>query len=879
VSSESVTSGTLTFLFTDLADSTYLWEQREAEMAEAVARHDGLLGEVVARHAGKVVKFQGDGLMAVFDDADAAVRAAVEGQRELGRRSFPVPLGVRMGLCTGATRVREGDYHGQVVNRAARTAAAAHPGQILVTPTTAALLGSFGLRDLGEHRLKGLPPMRLSQVLAEGIEVEFPPLAVPSIALGVAPTTAFVGRSQELTAVQQLLSDHAVVTLTGVGGSGKTRLAIEVGRLLSEQYPDGVWFTDLAVVTDPDGVADAVARSLGLVDSGQLEDQLARIASHVASRTMLCILDNCEHLLDGCAELAEVVIARPTATRVLATSREPLGVPGEQVYLVPSLDARTDATALFMARACEVRPQFVLDGAATETVAKICERLDGIPLAIELAAARVNQLAPAQLLDRLADRFHLLTGGRRRVQRQQTLAATLDWSHDLLDVHERSLLRRLAVFPGSFSLEAAEAVSGVSDVATLGSLVTKSLVTVVDAGEQFRYRLLETVRLYAEEKLAAAGESDAVRQRHARWVRDALDAVPLESRWFGDDPGPVDLNDVNAALEWSSAAGSPSLVARLASGVSWTRFEHWRDGLRWCESVVDADALHPRERLQVLILLVQLSGFNSSTRTREFGERAEELVGGLVDPMVALMWVLRGTDATIAEATQDAALADVISEKLELGVSIAAAFSLPWQVCCRVLAAFSYTTMGRSSDAERHLEEAVTRAEHLEGYDGLRNAARACLSLHRVVAGDIDRARALTEGLVEPPQSAMFSREGAMVAVVATAAGGDGPAARQELAASYQRALRTGQPYGVEQILVFASGVAGVEGDWETAARLLAASNKGYRRSPFSYLTYRTFRDRAREALGVDRFRELRDEGRRLTPDEAMALLTQCDAS
>ena len=285
-------------------------------------------------------------------------------------------------------------------------------------------------------------------------------------------------------------------------------MAIEVARLVSSRFPDGVRFADLAVITEPDGVADAVARALGLVDDGGARPPISRVAEHLQGRAILCILDNCEHVIDACAELAEAVIARPGASRVLATSREPLGVPGEQVFLVPSLDVTTDAVELFAARAAEVRPDFALDETSTDTVAKICERLDGIPLAIELAAARVSQLSLAQLLERLSDRFRLLTGGRRRVQRQQTLAAALDWSHDLLDEHEQVLLRRLGVFPGSFTLEAAEQVAGVDDILALGSLVTKSLAQVVESGERFRYRLLETVRLYATEKLADAGEAD-----------------------------------------------------------------------------------------------------------------------------------------------------------------------------------------------------------------------------------------------------------------------------------------------------------------------------------------------------------------------------------
>ncbi len=259
-------SGTLSFLFTDLADSTLLWEQREREMAGAVARHDSILTVEVERQGGRVVKSRGDGLMAVFADADAAVRAAVEGLRALGGEDWSVPLGVRMGVCTGPAREAGGDYHGQVVNRAARIADAAHPGQILVAPATAVFVEAFAVRDLGEFHLKGLPPMRLWQVLAEGLESGFPPLAATAVGLDVAPSTVFVGRANELGAIERLVSEHPLVTLTGVGGCGKTRLALEAARSMAGQFLDGVRFVDLAVVTDPDGVVDAAARALGLVE-------------------------------------------------------------------------------------------------------------------------------------------------------------------------------------------------------------------------------------------------------------------------------------------------------------------------------------------------------------------------------------------------------------------------------------------------------------------------------------------------------------------------------------------------------------------------------------------------------------------------------------
>jgi hypothetical protein len=312
--------------------------------------------------------------------------------------------------------------------------------------------------------------------------------------------------------------------------------------------------------------------------------------------------------------------------------------------------------------------------------------------------------------------------------------------------------------------------------------------------------------------------------------------------------------------------------------VSWTRFDHWRDGLRWCKAVVDADELDPHQRLQVVMMLDQVSTFGMTDRGWNARAQlvAEAVAAGFDDPLVGLSWAWRGsTGATFAEESQDIELAARCAEWMEVGVSSAAQYSVPWQACIALLAGFGYTTLRRNDDAERHLESAVTHAAQLEeGFDGIHSAARAFLSLHRVVAGDVDRARSLTDGLVELPEPTMFSREGLVVAAVAVAASGDGAGARQRLRDAYARALGVDQRFGIDHVVVFAGAVAAVEGDWETAVRVLGASGEGYRRTPFAYLTYLTYRQRAREVLGVERYRQLRAEGRRLTLDNAMSLVS-----
>jgi predicted ATPase len=735
---------------------------------------------------------------------------------------------------------------------------------------------AFGVRDLGEFHLKGLPPMRLWQVLAEGLKSGFPPLAATAVGLDVAPSTVFVGRANELAAIGRLVSEHRLVTLTGVGGCGKTRLALEAARAMAGHFRDGVRFVDLAVVTDPDGVVDAAARALGLVERPGIDDRVVRVAEHLRGRAMLCLLDNCEHLIDACGELAEAVLARPGASRVVATSREPLGVPGEQVFLVPSLDPRTEGVELFARRASEARSGFDLDATTADTVARICERLDGIPLAIELAAARVGQLAPAQLLERLSDRLRLLTGGRGRVPRHQTLGATLDWSHDLLDDQERVLLRRLAVFPASFTLEGAEAVTAVGDVLGLGSLVTKSLAHVVEDGDRFRYRLLETVRLYATDKLVAAGEADELRERHAHWVLESMAAIPLVQRWFGDDPGGVDVDDVRAALEWSSTSGSPALTAALASGINWVRFDQWRDGLRWCEPLADAEDLDDRSRLQVLGMLCYLVVVDLSyARVGYLDRRAKQALSiaeGIDDPLVPLMWTWRGClSGALAAQARDRELEDLSAERMETGVAMSEAFTLPWQLYCRLLAGLGLTWLMRCDAAVGHLEAAVALADQIEGYDARGGSARGFLSLYRALDGDLDAGLALAQSAAGFPNAVIPWREGPLMSVIALAAAGDVGLARRQLAACIQD-TPTDLPLGIEQLLVLGAGIAGAAQDWDLTARLLAASREGPRRSPWAYLVYLTFRDRARAALGPARARTLRDEGRRMPLQDALKL-------
>jgi len=573
-------SGTVTFLFTDLEGSTRLWEEHADDMAPALARHDELLRGAIAARGGYVFSTAGDAFAAAFGDAAAAAAAAVDAQRALQAEDWPgaVELRVRMGIHTGETVERDGDYFGPTLNRGARVMAAAHGNQVLVTAASAegldAGVAGAQLLDLGEHRLRDLEGTeRLFQLVAEGLAAEFPPVQSLDASISTLPPqrSSFVGRDDEIARIRALLHGSRLVTLTGTGGCGKTRLAIEVAAREQATHPDGTFFVDLSRVADDTGVAGAFAAGLDFVPEVDVPVD-HQVRERIGTKHVLVVVDNCEHLLDEVAgELDELLASCPGA-HVLATSREVLDVEGERTYRVPSLaldadDGRPASVRLFLERAAETGAE--LAAADDASIADICRRLDGLPLAIELAAARTGVLTPAQILGRLDDRFALLTGGRRRTRgRQQTLEAAIDWSYDLLEPDEQDALRRLSVMPGAFDLDLAAAVLATGDASALDmldALVARSLVHTERAEDatRLRYRLLETIRAYAYEHLLAAGDVEETRDRHAAHVADRLESVhPLPFTLYPDHDALAD--DAIAALEWARVQDETSLGARLA---------------------------------------------------------------------------------------------------------------------------------------------------------------------------------------------------------------------------------------------------------------------------------------------------------------------------
>jgi predicted ATPase/class 3 adenylate cyclase len=553
-----IPSGTVTLFFTDIEGSTRLWEADAVAMAAALRRHDVILRSAINRANGFVFKTVGDAFHGAFETPLAAVSAALDAQRVLSDEAWPTsnPVRVRMGIHTGVAEERDNDYFGPTVNRTARLEAIAHGGQVLVSGVTAELVADTlprgaGLRNLGMHRLKDLGrPEQVYQLEADGLDADFPPLSSldnPELPNNL-PTllSPFIGRDRELAEVRDLLRTSRLVTLTGAGGSGKTRLALQAAAEALGIVRDGVWLVDLAPLTEPEQIPVAVATVLGIPNEGgpELADEVVEALS---SQDTLLILDNCEHLIDAAARFCDGAIRLGPKVRFLATSREPLGIDGERVYRVPSMSlppaevtsaaalAASDAVELFTERAQLADPAFVVDDASAPLVASICRRLDGIPLALELAAARLTSMSLQQVSQRLDQRFRLLTGGSRNAMpRQQTLQATVDWSFALLNQNEQQTLLRLSVFAGGFQLEGAEAVASTEtvdawDVADLvGSLVDKSLVIADHTADSVRYRLLDTIRQYAaEELLREAGDAQvlAIRDRHAAFYLNLAQAA------------------------------------------------------------------------------------------------------------------------------------------------------------------------------------------------------------------------------------------------------------------------------------------------------------------------------------------------------------------
>ncbi len=620
-------TGTITFLFTDIEGSTRLWQDHPEQMQANLARHDAGLRAAIQENGGYVFKTVGDAFCAAFPTALQGVKAAIQAQQALAGQDWgPAAIKVRMGLHTGDAEERDSDYFGNTLNRVARLMSAGHGGQTLLSRATQELVrdklpAGVTLTDLGERSLKDLTrPEHVYQLNVPGLPGAFEPLKTLDAYRHNLPTqvSSFIGREKEMAEIKQALEGHRLVTLTGPGGTGKTRLSLQVAADLLDRFPGGTWFVELASLGDPDLIPQAI---LGAAEMQTLPGRTAleSLSDFLREKSCLLVLDNCEHLVEACARLAGLLLRTAPNLSIFASSREALGVPGELSWRVSSLSvpdlehlpplgqlSQYEAVRLFIDRALLVQPHFAVTNQNAPAVAQICARLDGIPLAIELAAARIRMLSAEQIAVRLDDRFRLLTGGSRTaLPHQQTLRALIDWSYDLLSERERTLLQRLAVFVSGWTLEAAEQVCAEAPIAAadvmdwMARLVDKSLVSVKEGREDNRYSMLETVRQYAWEKLSGTGDHEKIRARHlAYFLELAEEARPYLARteqitWL--DRLDQEASNLRAALEWALDGRPPALPEaglRLANALRpfWYLRGYWREGHEWLARVL---AAHP----------------------------------------------------------------------------------------------------------------------------------------------------------------------------------------------------------------------------------------------------------------------------------------------
>ncbi len=893
-------SGAMTFLFTDVEGSTALWEERPDEMREALAEHDRIIRSTVASHGGEIFSTAGDSFAVAFESAAEALSAALDVQRVLRSPVGELVLRVRMGVHTGHAAARDGDYFGPEVNRCARLMSASSGGQILVSDATAADLAGrlppgVGLVDLGEHRLKDLQdPERIHQVTHPDLDRDFPPLRTvegPGDRLPV-QLTSFVGRARELDEVRALLDRHRLVTLTGSGGAGKTRLAFQLGVAVPPVARDGVRLVELAALEDGDLFVEELASRFD-VQAGPDRSLLDAVAESIGSRQILLILDNCEHLVDAAADASRHLLAACRGLRILATSRVRLGVHGEALYRVPSLtvpatDAdvatsrTTDAVRLFVDRARLAVSDFEVTDTNLVHVVAICRRLDGIPLALELAAARVGVLSPAQIARRLDERFGLLAApDPARSVRQQTLFAAIDWSHNLLDPLEQTLFRRLSAFVTDFSLDAAERVGAGGSIGELevvdllAALVDKSIVAPDRGADgEMRYRLLESMREYGLLRLDEAGERVDVWERYLDWCADLAEELQSAQRRGDLTIARTELereeDHVRAALRFAidtrRSVGAGRIVA--AVGYLWYVAGLHREGIQWCRELVVTDPELP-DAVRAGMLHTYGTLLGSWTRPDlgvELLDEEVELRRRIGDP-VRLAAALNNLGNLLHDVGRfddaERTLGEAIEHFRAAGESATLSLSS---------LAFGHMHTGGYARAEELYTEALEEAVAAGNEYGI---ALATEGLGQCVAriGRTARARALLE-----EGRARFSALRVLpgvadadfhLALVDRAEGHDDAAARHLLAS-----LGTPGAHWYDEARAWIAQVAAsVIDDAEDGALFIGAVAAWYDRSTvappvFIQADLAAARTASVQVLGADTFDRLAASGARLAPDE-----------
>jgi predicted ATPase/class 3 adenylate cyclase len=865
-------SGTVTFLFTDIEGSTRLWEHEPAAMGSALARHDALVREAIDRHEGHIFMTAGDAFCAAFKAPRSALAAASEAQVALTNEPWAgrVPIKVRMALHTGVAEVRDSGYFGPPLNRVARLLAAGHGGQILLSLATQDLVHDYlpagaSLRDMGERRLKDLVrPERVYELVVPGLPADFPPLKTLDVRAHNLPiqSTSFVGREQEMDEVKGLLRTTRLVTLTAMGGTGKTRLSLQLGADLIDEFADGVWFIELAQLGDGRLVAQALATVLGIKEQAE-ESMIDTIVKRIDGHQMLLILDNCEHVIKTCAELCGALLASCPAIRIFASSRELLRIPGETAYRVSSLPlpdpkstpraesmSRYAAVRLFVDRAQAVSASFQVTDGNAPAVASICQRLDGIPLALELAAARMRSMSVEELNQRLDRRFQVLTrGSRTALPRQQTLRALIDWSYELLDASERTMFSRLAVFVGGWLLEAAEQVCAGEDISEdqvldlLDSFVDKSLVIAEERSGITRYRMLESVREYARERLNEASDADSVRARHLQFYLALAEEAgssligPKKGEWL-ELLDREQENLLAGHAECDHAAGGGALGLRLAHALK----RYWLSrGLMMLGQRVTVEALARPDarardlaRCRALFAAGQFASFMA--RYAEARPRLEESLA--IAHEIGDEWLSASITTTLALATlgQD----DRVAARgyFDEGIVLSRKIGHKYELACAL--------------------NGLAQLERMEGaLDAADTLYRTSLALMREV-GDRE-----TEAVV-------------LLNLAIVAIGRRSAAQAQEILTRVLAIAVEMQSKSLGQCtLDVCAALAALYGEWKRAARIFGtveaqAEQTGYRRDPSDEAFLAPLIAQSRTVLGDDTFNEAETEGRAVSYDDAI---------
>ena len=904
-------TGTVTFLFTDIEGSTKLWEDNAPAMRSALARHDESLRWAIEEHGGYVFKTVGDAFCCAFPTAPDALEAALVALRELFAQEWDeeiVTLRVRMALHTGAAEERDGDYFGPPLNRVARLLSAAYGGQVLLSLTTQELVRDqlptdVQLWDLGEHRLKDLGrPEHIFQPAASGLAADFPPLRTMDVHPNNLPvqTTLLVGREREVEEVAELVLSEEVrlLTLIGPGGTGKTRLGLQAAADLLEEFPDGVFFVALATITEPELVASTIARALGVKESAE-QSLMESLKNYLRDKRLLLVLDNFEQVLEGTPLVGELLGACPKL-KVLATSRISLRLYGEQEYPVPPLAlpdpkvmpplevlTQYEAVKLFVQRARAVKADFTVTDENAPAVAEICARLDGLPLAIELAAARVKVLTPQKMLDRLSDRLKLLTGGARDLpERQRTLRATMEWSHALLEEGERALFARLSVFAGGRTLEAIEAVCNADGDLPLDvldgveSLVDKSLLREEAAGGEPRFVMLETVHEYASENLEQSGEAEVLRRLHARYF---FTLVEREKGTFKGGGRPEwfqlledEQDNFRAALAWTLESDEVEFGLRLAAALQpfWARGGHYGEGCSWLEAVL---AKHDRaseaaraKALNAIGWLAQWQGdVERASNAAEEGLQLS-IEAGIETRVTNHLRLLVGFTAEMQADDYERAN-ELFKESLELSRKAGD----EWTTAASLL------HLGNVEDEQENHERAVELYEEgialcrKSGYTVLLADILVNLGYTRLLQGHYERTTALCEEAI-----ALYREQGYRYARIEFPVDNLGWAAwlrgdDEKAEVLYQESLMLCRELGNKLVaaesLQGLACVAGKRGEIERSARLFGAADSLFRARNISHLpAEREMREPYLEVAQTSSNRAAWEEGSELTFEEAI---------